>query len=174
MTSPRPLSPGVLAWLVFALAVGFCVAGLILVFFGPSEGPGIEKAGLEDVIDVVYFLAFPLVGALLVSRRGNPLGWIFCAVGLFVQLGVFMGELSTRMFVVQGPSLGTRLTGLFAVATFLLPLLFPNGRLASARLRPVAWVAAVALALNVLSTALLPGPLDEDRRAVTNPIGVEA
>jgi hypothetical protein len=30
MTSPRTSSPGGLAWLVFALAVGFCVAGLAL------------------------------------------------------------------------------------------------------------------------------------------------
>jgi hypothetical protein len=35
---------------------------------------------------------------------------------------------------------------------------------------PVAWFAGGALASNVLSTALLPGPLDEDRPAITNPI----
>lgn len=105
------------------------------------------------MVDAVCFLAFPLVGALLVSRRGNGLGWVFCAVGLFFELGYFMDVLSAGMFVERGPSLETRLTGLFAVATFLLPLglatiflplLFPNGRLASARLRPVAWVAAGA------------------------------
>lgn len=68
MNSSRPSNPGRLAWLVFALAVGFCVAGLALTISGPTGGPGIEKIRIEDVIDVVCFLAFPLLGALLVSE----------------------------------------------------------------------------------------------------------
>lgn len=180
MTS-TPLRGG-LAWAILGLASVLCFAGLVLAFTGPNAGPGIEEIAIEDVIDTVCFLAFALVGALLVSQRGNSLGWIFCAIGLFFQLGLFMDELSTRLFVEQGPSVGARLAGLWPSATFLLPLAlatiflplyFPSGRLASVRWRPVALIAAAVLALNVISTALLPGPLDEDRPALTNPAGME-
>ena len=54
--------------------------------------------------------------------------------------------------------------------TFLL-LLFPNGRLPSARWRPVAWSAGLGLALYIVSTALHPRPqIDSNPRL--NPFGI--
>jgi hypothetical protein len=47
--------------------------------------------------------------------------------------------------------------GLTPMVTFGL-LLFPDGRLLSARWRPLAWLAAAAVALPALANALMPGP----------------
>jgi hypothetical protein len=48
--------------------------------------------------------------------------------------------------------------GLTPMVTFGL-LLFPDGRLPSARWRPLAWLAAAAVALPALANALMPGRL---------------
>lgn len=179
MTSPRPSNRGVLAWSVFGLAVVLCLAGLVLAFTVFPEGPG-----AEEVIDVVGFLAYPLVGALLVSRRGNPLGWLFCAVGLVVVISYLTSSYAHYgLFVEPGSLPGALPMYLWQSASFLLglalpviflPLYFPDGRLPSPRWRPVALTAAILLALNVLSILLLPGPIDEDHPSVKNPFGVEA
>jgi hypothetical protein len=55
------------------------------------------------------------------------------------------------------------------MATFV-PLLFPTGRLLSSRWRPVAWSAAVILALQVLVLAVAPGPVAS---SITNPLGIQ-
>ena len=54
---------------------------------------------------------------------------------------------------------------------FLL-LLYPNGRLPSARWRWYAWLCAIALTVGTVSAALLPGPI-EWLRPIRNPLGVE-
>jgi hypothetical protein len=69
-----------LAWSLAALSVAMFLATVVLYFLTlsvqppPSWGTG----GLSMVlIFLLPFLAFPLVGALIASRRpNNPIGWI--------------------------------------------------------------------------------------------------
>jgi hypothetical protein len=103
-------------------------------------------------------ITFPLVGAVVAARRPrNPLGWIFCAIGISYGLTI-TGEaygvytLRTAPGSLPGGELMSWLgnwawaPGLGLLMTFAL-LLFPDGRLPSRRWRPVAWLSAVSIAV---------------------------
>lgn len=125
-------------------------------------------------------LVFLAVGALIVTRHpGNAIGWIF----LFVALSIGLGETAhgyAEYWLSEGgaEALG-KAAALYAdvswvpfiliPATFLL-LLFPDGRLLSRRWRPIAWCAAVGIGGVLVTTGLVPGPL-QDFPQVTNPLG---
>jgi signal transduction histidine kinase len=124
------------------------------------------------------------LGALIASRHPrNPIGLLFGVIGA-TQAGVeFATEyavygLITRPGSVPGGSLmawfGDWLwfPGYALILTFLL-LLFPDGRLLSRRWRPVAWLALVSLALELVA-ALSTLPLQAGRTTVGQPIEGEA
>ena len=53
-----------------------------------QEAQGTGGAAFRSVVLNVPFLTFPLVGALIASRRPkNPIGWICLAVGFSWMLG---------------------------------------------------------------------------------------
>jgi hypothetical protein len=132
---------------------------------------------------MVPFLAFPLVGTLLASRRPhNPIGWICLAVGLFWMLNIMSGGYGIYGLLAspgsvpfpaaigsQGEWMGPATVRL--LGTYLI-LLFPDGRLPSARLRPLAWLSGAVLVLVNVANALAPGPLP-DLGGVRNPFGLE-
>jgi two-component system, NarL family, sensor kinase len=91
---------------------------------------------------VLLAITFPLVGAVVAARRArNPLGWIFCVIGLSYGLTV-TGEaypvytVQTAPGALPGEGLMSWLgnwawaPGLGLLMTFAL-LLFPDGRLPS-------------------------------------------
>jgi hypothetical protein len=142
-----------LAWSLWALCVALIALGVLLDFFTadvplqPGErllrlGPGLA------VLTGVLSLAYPTVGALIASRLPtNPIGWIFCGVGLlygvrrftgayadyalFENIALPGGEHAAWFSTWTGPA-GLTLAGVF------LMLLFPDGRLPSRRWRLVA------------------------------------
>jgi hypothetical protein len=81
-----------LAWLLGALCVAMFVADIaLLVVARSADVPGSWGADLTvgGLLVFVPFLAFPLVGALISSRRHrNPVGWICLTDGL---LWMFIG-----------------------------------------------------------------------------------
>jgi hypothetical protein len=128
------------------------------------------------------FLAFPLVGALIASRRPrNPVGWICLADGLLwttsgmldyygpyglaspgsVPFPVGMAGINDWLWV---PAVGL-------LGTFLL-LLFPDGRLPSRRWRPLAWLSGAVIVSLIIGVMLAPGPMDT-LEGVRNPFGLE-
>ena len=171
------------AWLAWSLCAG-CVAliglTLMLTFVVPpiTDRP---SNGLA-ILMLVLALAYPTVGALIASRLPtNPIGWIFCGLGLLyvaqrfteayadyallVNLALPAGEyVAWFSNTVAGGSL------LILVAVFLL-LLFPNGRLLSRRWWLVAWTAILGAAIGALGDALYPGNLPT-HTYVENPFGV--
>jgi len=139
---------------------------------------------IGEAVTFVLFLAFPIVGALVASRRPrNPIGWICLADGLLwmiisvtdsyfvygvarpgsVPFPVAIGTIGDQWLWV--PTIG--LLGIY------LLLLFPNGRLPSRRWRPLPLFSAVVIVLSSVAEGLAPGPL-ENQGGVLNPFGVEA
>jgi hypothetical protein len=159
----------VLAW---AIAIALMVANGI---------PEQEEPGFIVALGVA-FTAFMVVGAVIVAHRPrNAIGWIFSAIGLLAATGMLTMEYAAYAYVTHPGSFpGAILAawyqwwwdpmlGLILVFT---PLLFPTGRLLSARWRPVAVAAALAGAAIVMLNVLQPSITLQNRNvAVRNPVG---
>ena len=149
-----------LAWSLAALSVMMFVAAIALHVLARSvDSPGqwSTLGAIGRVLSFLPFLAFPLVGALVASRRPrNWVGWILLADGLLWTFGSVLD--SYRIYGLARPgsvpfqvavhALGQWLwvpaVGLFAV---YLILLFPDGRLPSRRWRPLAWFSGAVMVL---------------------------
>ena len=149
-----------LAWSLAALSVIMFVAAIALHVLARSvDSPGqwSTLGAVGRVLSFLPFLAFPLVGALVASRRPrNWVGWILLADGLLWTFGSLLD--SYRVYGLARPgsvpfsgavhALGQWLwvpaVGLFAV---YLILLFPDGMLPSRRWRPLAWFSGAVMVL---------------------------
>jgi hypothetical protein len=175
-------------WLAWSLA-GLCVAMFVATFplFVLARSAQVPSGwsvnlSIGGLLGVVLFVVFPLVGALIASRRPrNPIGWILLADGLLwmltgmtdyyrvyglaspgsVPFPVIVAGISNFMWV---PAVGLSGTYMF--------LLFPNGRLPSRRWRPLAWLSGVVIVVLCISVGLAPGPLQTLGRT-RNPFGLE-
>jgi hypothetical protein len=125
-------------------------------------------------------LVYPTIGALIVSRLPrNPIGWIFCGVGLLYQLHHFALAYSNyavaeNFALLWGEyaawfSTWIEFAGLILAGVFLM-LLFPDGRLRSRRWRIVAWTAVLGAALAALADGFYPGLL-LTHGYIENPLG---
>jgi hypothetical protein len=132
-----------LAWSSFALALLILAAGSIL------RSP---DASLFLMFALIVAAPFAVVGVLVASRRPrNPIGWLFLAFALVAAFAASADRYATYALVEHPGSLpggdwvAWTASGIwhpafgFFVFSFLL---FPDGRLPSARWRPVAWIAA--------------------------------
>jgi hypothetical protein len=174
------------AWSLFAVAVLLVVpAGVLSLLIG--NVPGYED-GVASAVDLgvgVALLAFPLVGALIVSRdRHNSVGWLFCAVGVpFALAGLAHSWGAYTLFeepgaLPAGDVAAWLASWLFVPPLFAVPsllfLLFPDGRPPSPRWRPVVWAVVVAVPAVGVGSALTPGKLTEPPfRGIENPAGIE-
>jgi hypothetical protein len=117
-----------------------------------------------DLLPYVPFLAFPVVGGLVASRRPeNPVGWICLAVGLlwmfsgFTDVYGFYGV--TRPGSVPFPIVLAGINNFLwvpsvgLIGTYLL-LLFPDGALPSRRWRPLAWLCGAVLVSESVGSML--------------------
>jgi hypothetical protein len=156
------------------LAVVLGVLGSWLFFLNEQPLTG-------DTWLTLAFLAFPIVGVVIVSHRPqNSIGWMFCFVGFGNILSVFAHEYAYYALVTQPGALpGGVWVGwsLFWVASitwtlmFLALLLFPTGRLPTPRWRLLAWVIVGGIFLLSVLTAFESGRLLDI--PVPNPTGIE-
>jgi hypothetical protein len=166
------------AWVTLATYWGSVVASFLL---RAINDPTTDIGGA--VLTRLGWGAYPTVGAVIVARRpGNPVGWLCCAVGLLLG-PAFLGQDYAWYALVHEP--GSLPAGLamawlgqwpwrvvLGLLSFLL-LLFPTGRLVSARWRPVAWAAAAGTVLLGLWAAFAPEPLEgAGLEGLTNPLGI--
>jgi hypothetical protein len=158
-----PLEPRtfrVIAWSLAVLAVLLAASAVLLAALN-DNGTVVEKIANAVVISIPY----PVVGALILSRAtGNPIGWVFCAVGLLQGLNVFGDEyghyalLTNPGSIPGGFEMGwvafwTWMPSLALLLTFLL-LLFPTGHPPSPRWRWVGWLSAAGIVLIVFPAAI--------------------
>jgi hypothetical protein len=182
-----------LAWSLAGLSVAMFLASVALYVLARSAHVPISlgtRLTLIDLLVGVPVLAFPIVGALIASRRPhNPIGWICLADGfLWVLLGMInyysMYGLTRPGSVPFPVGIATLSAWLWVPAVGLLAiylvLLFPDGRLPSRRWRPLAWLSGAVMALESVAEGLAPGPLSDMEwlanelvGGVRNPFGLE-
>jgi GAF domain-containing protein len=130
----------------------------------------------------VSFVAFSLPGLVVATRRpGNPVGWLLLSCGLGMAVDNLVHAYGAYALVHHAPG------GVFAMWAarwlfvgvvfpfFFLLLLFPDGRLPSARWRFAGWYVGTASALTLALTAFLPGPNPDGYfPSAENPLGIAA
>jgi hypothetical protein len=110
------------AWLAYSmLAVGllFGVLGCLLFFLNGRPPSG-------DTWYTLTFSAFPIVGVVIASHRPqNPIGWLFCIIGLANGLYFFSDEYAFYTLVHRpGVLPGWRVAGLVAALDSLHHVVF--------------------------------------------------
>jgi signal transduction histidine kinase len=153
---PKTLSR--LAWSIGLVSIALMLAALVLMFVDRHVGVPDNQAAtsgtwnpgnvLNDVVDIV---AIGLGILLAIRRPRNPIGWLFLAAGFALGVTAFGTAYALHGIVADPGSLpATRAAawianclGLVALGVLcFLFLLFPTGRLLSARWRPAAWYVA--------------------------------
>jgi hypothetical protein len=164
-----------LAYLIGALSVVSRLYVFVLQFDG----------GLPDGSLVVIVSTYAAMGALIASRRpANPIGWLLLFSAAFGAVGSGSSEYLRREILAEGTTLGSPALlrslsqwgwiPLVVPGVAFVPMFFPDGRLLSARWRPMPILAlvgatamAVAIALSPWTDATLPS-------AGPNPYAVDA
>ena len=153
-----------LAWSACALSLALTALTVLLIVLLLRSDTPIYYYWLETSMVAV---GYSTVGAIVASRLPeSPIGWLFCAIGLIFGVSHFSAEYAA--YDLLAPSRSLPGGGAFAWLTswvwvgglgliVFLDLLFPNGRLPSARWRWFARFTAIALLPAVILSAISPG-----------------
>jgi hypothetical protein len=173
------------AWSLCALCVALIGLALLLDFLTgeviPPSLPGHRPDPAFAVLTGVLSLAYPTLGALIASRLPtNPIGWIFCGMGLLYGAGRFTTAYADYALTENFAFPGGEYVAWFSTCLWFasptlgvfLILLFPDARLPSPRWRLVAWAAIFGAALSTLGFAFMPEYLIVTHPYVENPFGI--
>jgi signal transduction histidine kinase len=169
---------------LWGVTVLIALIGLALTIV--AWGDLILADSLANVAGAFAGVVYATLGALIVRRARNLIGWLLQGVGLgfvilsatdaYAVLGIaypgsfpaadIVGAIAGWVFVVTAPSLA-----------FML-LFFPTGRLPSPRWRPILLIGIVAVALTSIGFLFNPVPLalpaPGGALRVPNPLGIES
>lgn len=171
---------GPLAWSLSAVAMMLFAAGVGLSTAGTSsDGPHLGTTG---VLFFAVVLTYAIVGAVVAAgRSSNPIGWLLLTEGLLFQLVCFsIGYTHYAVYAEPGRLRGGTLVAWVGNATWipilvvasLVLIIFPTGRLRSARWRPVVVVGFVLATASFAAQAFRPGSMGGSLSSLDNPLGV--
>ena len=171
----------VLAWALWLVTFGCCVAGLLvtLAIVRPLT-VGVLAEGAVYAFFLV--LGSATVGLVLALRRpANPIGWLYMGAGLAWAYSVPLGPWIEQLIGAGRPlpvvAKVAMVTGPFgwapaiALGVILPALLLPDGQLRSRRWRVVVATTVIGTVLVLVAGSLTPGPLGE-WGGIDNPFGL--
>lgn len=184
---PEPGAPGVDAgrvglarWITQNIPPAACLASVVLTVLGvmlfvENRGAAGTNRFFDPVMPVAA-VAFAATGAFVTARRLDlRVGWIMCAGGALLALAFFAEQYAVQTLHVRSGELpgGGLMAWIgrwlwvpgYLVLWTLLPLLFPDGRLPSARWRPLLWSVVGLIGLATALAAMAPSDLAEARGA---------
>ena len=161
--------------------MGLATIDLVLVALNSSHPDvRIPEPWLAHAVSAV---AFSSVGAVVGSRRPeNPIGWLFCAIGLFAAIVLLSSEYAAYALLAQPNSLPGGLAMVWIRAWAWVPylglfvllfLVFPDGWPPTPALRWFSGFVLFVIAYGTPLAAFSPGPIDAIGGAVENPLGME-
>jgi signal transduction histidine kinase len=174
-----------LAWSLWVVCAALIALTLLLEFLTGGDIPLSPVERLDPrliILTGVLSLAYPTVGALIASRLpSNPIGWIFCGVGLLYAARHFTLAYADYVVIMDSALPGEQyaawfsnlagFSGLILAGAFVM-LLFPDGHLPSRGWQLVAWTAVLGAVLTALYDAFLPGSVSS-YTYVENPFGFQ-
>jgi PAS domain S-box-containing protein len=186
-----PRATALLARCLCAVTLTLTALGLFLLVVSRSP-VGVPVYAGAPVFDywlenTVIAISFSTVGAIITPRLPpkNPIGWIFCSIGLIAGMRLFVSEYAIVTLLAEPRSVPAILPGgevLAWISSWLwvlhiglfvfLALLFPDGRLPSSRWRPFAWLVGVVIVTGTVSVALWPETA-AGFDLVNHPLGIE-
>lgn len=178
----KPTTAAWVAWSLWVLALGLSLGTLVVLVTNTSWW----NAGA--------WFALSTTGAVIASKRSaNPIGWLYCAMGFLGALTSFAQQYAVRGLVVHPGSLPGAvylawleqwsLWFIFPAGIALVLLLFPTGRPASPRWRPLVWIGLTCALLMVVGSMFSPDDMTDALRppsgpsadfGVVNPFGIGA
>src|SRR5215212_9791258 len=167
-----------LAWSACAFSLTLTALSVLLIVLLLRSEATIYYFWLETSMVAV---GYSTVGAIVASRLPkSPIGWLFCAIAFIFGLDHFSAEYAAYALVEPTRSLPAGevcawlsswvWVGGLGLVVFL-DLLFPNGRLPSARWRWFAQFTAIALLPAAVLAAFSPGLITSS--TLRNPLGIE-
>jgi hypothetical protein len=169
-----------LAWSLWALSVTLTALSVLLLVLNLSH-PDVHVYDywLENTLSAVLFST---VGAIVAARRAeNPVGWLFCLLGLAFSIGHSSSQYAIYAQLAR-PDLLPAGQALAWISSWILPpiiglqvfsfLLFPTGRLPSRRWMWLAWLTVAAAAVGTISSAFT-FEANAGLGPVLNPLGIE-
>jgi hypothetical protein len=171
-----------LAWYMCAVSLVLAALGLFLLVLSRVALPGtpVFEQWAEDALVAV---GFSTLGAIVAPRfpAKNPIGWLFCAIGLVGAMLLFCGEYAAYSLQAHPGSLpgGEEMAWIASwlwvvhIGLFVfLALLFPDGRPPTTRWRPFGWLVAAVVVVGAVAAAYSPGPI-RGLGSLRNPLGIE-
>ena len=186
-----PQSATWLAWYMCVVSGVLLTAGLFLLVLSrsPVSAPVYAGAPVFDywLVNTVIAVSFSTVGAMIAPRLPprNPVGWIFCSIGLVAAMRLFVAEYAIVTLLAEPGSELSMMPGgevLAWVSSWLwvshiglfvlLALLFPDGKPPSRRWRPFAWLVGAVIVAGTVSVAIWPETAARFD-SVNHPLGIE-
>src|SRR5215204_652937 len=173
---------GRLAWALLVLSLALTVLSLWLLVLNLSY-PGVHI--YYYWVESLAAMGFSTVGAVIASRipPDNPIGWLFCTVGLLFAVTHFTAEYAIyTLLAAPGSHMPAGEAAAWLESWLWVPqlgsvvsvvLLFPNGRLPGRGLRWFAWLSVLLVLVGALLSALSPGPIIS-LGPINNPLAVES